>query len=136
MVMHHSIRNDGRLVFLALGDHVGSTKECVKVAKVIIAKFAILRCIVLVHLTPSGEGLRFVCKACKADGNLADNAKKYAARFGLTLDEACKDSSRGSFVCTHEDIIYMNPEIYDYEDKNYDDEFGKTYRRGAPLSSP
>lgn len=112
-------------------DHVAETRNgCFEIAHNIIAKFGGERGILLVHVTPSGKGLRFVCKACKADGNLADNAQRYAGQFGLTLDEACKDSSRGSFVCTKEDIIYMNPEIFEYEDKNFDDEFGKTYRMG------
>ena len=90
----------------------------------------------LIHVTPSGEGLRVVARADAALGNLADNAHAFAEAVGIPLDEACKDSSRGSFVCTKEDIIYMNPEIFEYDDKNFDDEFGKTYRMGAPLSSP
>ena len=91
----------------------------------------------LIHVTPSGEGLRVVAKADAALGNLADNAHAFAKAVGIPLDEACKDSSRGSFVCTQEDIIYMNPEIFEYEDKNFDDQFGQNYRMGnsAPRKS-
>lgn len=86
--------------------------------------------ILLVHITPKGKGLRVVCKADVKVGNLADNQKLIAERLGLTLDEACKDSSRGSFVCKKEDVLYLNDELFTYENDDYDKKYGETYRAG------
>lgn len=86
--------------------------------------------ILLVHITPKGKGLRVVCKADVKVGNLADNQKYFAERLGLPLDEACKDSSRGSFVCKKEDILYLDDELFDYENEDYDKKYGETYRTG------
>ncbi len=96
------------------------------VIKTFIGKIDIL----LVHITPKGKGLRLVCKADPAVGNLADNQKKIAERIGLPLDEACKDSSRGSFVCKKEDILYINNDLFTYENEDYDKKYGETYRAG------
>ena len=113
-------------------DHVENPLEK---GREIYSRYAERRCILLCHVTPSGQGLRFVVKASKTEGNLADNARGYARRFGLTLDEACKDASRGSFACTTEDIIYLDPELFNYDDKNYDDQFGQDYRKGRSAAT-
>ena len=86
--------------------------------------------ILLVHITPSGHGLRLVCKADPQVGNLADNQQRIAEIISVTPDEACKDASRGSFAVTAEDILYLNPEIFDYDNKDYEQKFGADYRKG------
>ena len=91
--------------------------------------------IVLVHVTPKGRGLRFVAEADPERGNLSDNQHWLANYLGLTCDEACKDSSRGSFTVTNDDILYMNNELYDYNNEEYDKKFGDAYRAGDSRST-
>ena len=85
--------------------------------------------LLLAHVTPK-FGLRLVCKADCSVGNLADNQKHIASLLGLTIDEACKDASRGSFVCTKGDLLYINDKIFDYNDDEYDKKYGSLYRAG------
>lgn len=87
--------------------------------------------ILLIHITPKGHGLRFVAKADAERGNLSDNQHWLAKQLNLPVDEACKDSSRGSFCPTMDDIIYINKEIFDYDNKDYDEKYGPAYRAGS-----
>lgn len=96
----------------------------------VISHFRELFGILLVHVTPSQHGLRIVAKANPEVGNLADNQEKLAEALGFKPDEACKDSSRGSFCPTHEDILYINNEIFEYQNDEYDKKFGDAYRLG------
>ena len=84
--------------------------------------------VMLVYVTPSGHGLKVVFKADPAKGNLIDNQHAMAQVLGVTVDEACKDASRLSFVCREEDIIYINEDIFNYENNHYDRAFGHLYR--------
>lgn len=86
--------------------------------------------VLLAHVTPKGHGLRLVCKADAAVGNLADNQAHIAKLLGLEFDEACKDSSRGSFVCTSDDILYQDDELFNYQNDEYDKQYGPMYRAG------
>ena len=86
--------------------------------------------LLLAHVTPK-FGLRLVCKADINVGNLADNQKHIADMVGLELDQACKDSSRGSFVCTSDDILYQDNNIFSYQNDEYDKKFGESYRTGG-----
>ena len=92
--------------------------------------------IMLVHITPSGHGLRVVAKADAQRGNLADNQHYLAQQLGLPLDEACKDASRISFAFPLDYLLYENQEIYNYENNDYNEKFGSFYRGGnsAPVS--
>ena len=85
--------------------------------------------LLLAHITPK-FGLRLVCRADINVGNLADNQKHIADVVGLELDQACKDSSRGSFVCTSDDILYQDNNIFSYQNDEYDKKFGPAYRHG------
>ena len=99
-----------------------------------IAKWADSLGIVLVHVTPSGHGLRVVAKA-QMDGNLSDNQHRLASLLGIEVDEACKDASRLSFCPGFEDILFINKEeLFNYENTQYDETFGPAYRKGN--SSP
>ncbi len=85
--------------------------------------------ILLVHVTPSGHGLRFVAKADVERGNLADNQHWLAQQLNVTVDEACKDASRCSFCPGFEDLLFIKQvELFGYENKAYDERWGETYR--------
>ena len=87
--------------------------------------------ILLVHVTPSGKGLRLVAMADPVVGNIADNQHHLASRLGVTIDESCKDASRMSFCPKLDDIIYLNTEkLFNYDNKEFDQQFGEDYRNG------
>ena len=99
--------------------------------------------IVLVYITPSGKGLKIVFKARTEWGNLIDNQHRMAELLGVEVDESCKDSSRMSFVCREEDVLFINEdELFSYENKEFAAKYEEAYRRGEsgptkkrPLSS-
>ena len=87
--------------------------------------------IVLVHVTPKGHGLRFVAQADPEGGNLSNNQHWLANYLGLKVDEACKDSSRGSFCPTADDILFIDKQqLFSYNNEEYDQKFGDAYRSG------
>ena len=87
--------------------------------------------ILLVHVTPSGRGLRIVAKADASIGNLADNQAWLSSLLDVEPDKACKDASRCSFCPGFEDILYINKEeLFTYENKEYDAKYGPLYRGG------
>ena len=87
--------------------------------------------IVLVFVTPSGEGLKVVFEADVNVGNLIDNQLDFSAKLGLKLDESCKDGCRGAFMTTAEDIISINEEkLITYENKEFGEKFNAEYRAG------
>jgi hypothetical protein len=87
--------------------------------------------ILLVYITPSGHGLKVVFKADAAKGNLIDNMNALAKVLGVEADQSCKDASRMSFICTKEDILFINEnELFTYEDKVFAKRFNEEYRRG------
>ena len=87
--------------------------------------------ILLVYVTPSGKGLKVVFKADPKVGNLIDNMNAMASELGVEADQACKDASRMSFICTREDILFINEnELFDYEDKEFAEKFEPFYRGG------
>jgi len=84
--------------------------------------------ILYVFVTPSGHGLKVVFMADANVGNLIDNQIVFSKKLGLNPDEACKDASRGAFLTTSEDIIFIDEEkliTYESEDfgKKYNDEY-------------
>ena len=54
--------------------------------------------ILLVYITPSGQGLKIVFKARKEWGNLIDNQHQMAKLLVVKVYESCKDASRMSFI--------------------------------------
>ena len=75
--------------------------------------------ILLVYITPSGHGLKIIFKADAAKGNLIDNQHAMAEVLGVEVDESCKDASRMSFICKEEDILYIDKELFTYENKEF-----------------
>ena len=87
--------------------------------------------IVMVYVTPSGQGLKPVFTADPAIGNLIDNQLDFSRKLGLPLDESCKDGSRGAFMTTADDIIYINEEkLFTYEDEAFAERYDALYRDG------
>ena len=86
--------------------------------------------ILLVYITPSGEGLKIVFKARQEWGNLIDNQHEMAKVLGVEVDESCKDASRMSFICKEKDILFIDKELFTYENKAYGERFDAEYRKG------
>ncbi len=91
--------------------------------------------ILLVHITPSGKGLRVVFKADTAIGDLSANQHHLASLLGVEPDEACKDASRASFAPQQDDILFINDTIFDYQDEEFEKQFGEQYRKGQKTLS-
>ncbi|MCQ2243823.1 MAG: hypothetical protein MJZ32_06150 [Bacteroidaceae bacterium] len=66
--------------------------------------------VALVHITPSGEGLRIVMKPL-AGGPIAADQEILARELGVKHDVCTKDLSRWSFVPQAKDILFINPKI-------------------------
>ena len=86
--------------------------------------------ILLAYITPSGKGLKIVFKARTEWGNLIDNQHQMAKLLSLEVDESCKDASRMSFICKEEDILYLDKELFTYENKEFAEKYDEEYRIG------
>ena len=82
--------------------------------------------ILLVYVTPSGKGLKVVFKADASLGNLIDNQHAMAKVLGVEVDESCKDSSRMSYICKESDILYIDKELFTYENKTFSERYTET----------
>ncbi len=86
--------------------------------------------ILLIYITPSGKGLKIVFKADVSKGNLIDNQHAMAKVLGVEVDESCKDASRMSFICKETDILYIDKELFTYENKEFGKKYDAEYRAG------
>ena len=87
--------------------------------------------ILLVYITPSGHGLKIVFKARTEWGNLIDNMHAMSKVLGgVEVDESGKDSSRMSYVCKESDILYIDKELFTYENKEFSERYTALYRDG------
>jgi hypothetical protein len=86
--------------------------------------------ILLIYITPSGKGLKIVFKADVSKGNLIDNQHEMAKVLGVEVDESCKDASRMSFICKETDIMYLDKELFTYENKEFAERYNQEYRDG------
>lgn len=69
--------------------------------------------IFLAHITPSGHGLRLVCR-CKAGlGSIAENQRRMAEMLGIKIDEVCKDLARLSFIVSDKNVLYINDKVFE-----------------------
>jgi len=89
-----------------------------------------LKNILLVYVTPSGHGLKIVFKADVTKGNLIDNQHAMAKVLGVEVDESCKDASRMSFICKESDILFIDKELFTYENKEFAEKYNTEYRAG------
>ena len=87
--------------------------------------------VMLVHITPSGHGLRVVFRASERIGNLAQNQAAMALKLGVEADEACKDASRGSFCPYFADLLYLDENVFTFNNENYEKIYGEIYRCGG-----
>ena len=95
-----------------------------------------LKDILLVYVTPSGKGLKIVFKADVKKGNLIDNQHAMAKVLGVEVDESCKDASRMSFICKESDILFIDQELFTYENKEFAERYNALYRDGRSGASP
>ena len=87
--------------------------------------------ILFVFVTPSGHGLKVVFMADANVGNLIDNQMVFSKKLGLNPDEACKDASRGAFLTTSEDIIFIDEEkLITYESEDFGKKYNEEYHAG------
>ena len=88
--------------------------------------------ILMVFVSPSGDGLKVVFKARLEWGNLIDNQKEMAKFLGVSefIDEKCKDGSRGHFLTTEQDLLYIDEEIFEYENAEFAAKYNGEYRNG------
>ena len=86
--------------------------------------------VLLVYITPSGHGLKIVFKARTEWGNLIDNQHRMAEILGVEVDESCKDASRMSFICKESDILFIDKELFTYENKEFAERYTALYRDG------
>ena len=86
--------------------------------------------ILLVYITPSGKGLKIVFKARSEWGNLIDNQHAMGKLLNVVVDESCKDASRMSFICKESDILYIDKELFTYENKEFAEKYNAEYRAG------
>ena len=84
----------------------------------------------LIYITPSGKGLKIVFKADVKKGNLIDNQHAMAKVLGVEVDESCKDASRMSFICKESDILFIDKELFTYENKKFGERYDALYRDG------
>ena len=84
----------------------------------------------LIYITPSGKGLKIVFKARLDWGNLIDNQHTMAKVLGVEVDESCKDASRMSFICKESEILFINKELFTYENKEFGEKYDAEYRAG------
>lgn len=66
----------------------------------------------IVHITPSGKGLRIVYENFPELSTIEDNQQKLAEILQSEYDAACKDFARLSFMCTRADVLYMNADLF------------------------
>ena len=114
-------------------DHVESEELRVKSEEFAAADFpqkAKELGILLIYITPSGHGLKIVFKARTEWGNLIDNQHAMAKVLGVEVDESCKDASRMSFICKESDILYIDKELFTYENKEFSERYTALYRDG------
>ena len=114
-------------------DHVESEELRVKSEEFAAADFkqrAAELGILLIYITPSGHGLKIVFKADVTKGNLIDNQHAMAKVLGVEVDESCKDASRMSFICKESDILFIDKELFTYENKEFGEKYDAEYRAG------
>ena len=91
--------------------------------------------IVFIYITPSGHGIKVVFMARPNWGNLIDNQHAMAQLLDVVVDESCKDASRMSFICKEEDIVFLDKQLFTYENKEFAEKWEEEYRNGHSSGS-
>ena len=95
---------------LVMTDFDGLTAEQIAEAVNLLKQ---LRIVHLIHITPSGKGLRVVFEGY-ADKTYVENQHIMADFLKLPLDEACKDLARCSFAVPEDHIIHLDSQLFTY----------------------
>lgn len=76
----------------------------------------------VVHVTPSGKGLRIVAEATQAFKSVQEHMDWLVDILNLEelgdYDRQCRDLSRQSFLVPKSDFIYINPDVFK-DERNY-----------------
>ena len=99
-------------LFMLDVDHIEQPKQLWRTFKEVLkkAKIPLEKEVALVHVTPSGQGLRIVMKG-REGSTIKDDQEWLADLLGVKHDVCTKDLSRWSFVPREEDILYINTEV-------------------------
>ena len=93
-------------------DHCENPKEAWGMISSLMSEDIISREVVLVHITPSGQGLRVVFMSQVGCATLEENMKLLSEQLELPrhgkVDLPCKDFSRLSFLPASDDILWAN----------------------------
>ena len=90
----------------------------------VIKKLGIEDRLMLGFMTASGHGLKYVLKADASIGDIAANQEWFCKSLCIEFDKACKDAARISYCPSKEDILFINSEIFDYNNEEYDRQYG------------
>ena len=102
-------------------DHVKEPLIAMKQIENLMGQEWMKQYLLIGHITPSGEGLRYVFLAQPEHGSTVEeqmdwfNTTFSVAQFG-DLDKPCHDFSRVSFFFQHEDLFWENRDLLDRED--------------------
>ena len=91
-----------------------------------------------IGITPSGHGYRLVGEALAEVGDLWDNQVWLGKQLMMTptQDPQCKDACRASYMITWDNILYMDDELFTYNNKEYDAKYGPQYREKKKGAKP
>ena len=110
-------------LFIVDIDHVDKSDLMWQDNMDVIKKLGIEDRLMLGFVTASGHGLKYVLKADASIGDIAANQEWFCKSLCIDFDKACKDAARISYCPSKEDILFINPEIFDY----HNEEFSKKY---------
>ena len=94
--------------------------------------------ILLIYITPSGQGIKIVFMARPEWGNLMDNQYEMAQLLGVldVIDSGCKDAARASFVPKSDDVKFLDESLFTYSNPAYDEQYGHLYTQKPAKSGP
>ena len=94
--------------------------------------------ILLIYISPSGQGIKIVFIARPEWGNLMDNQYEMAQLLGVlaVVDSGCKDAARASFVPKYDDVKFLDESLFTYSNPAYDEQYGDLYRKKPAKSGP
>ena len=119
-------------LFIVDIDHVDNPDLMWQENMDVIKKLGIEDRLMLGFMTASGHGLKYVLKADASIGDIAANQEWFCKSLCIEFDKACKDAARISYCPSKEDILFINSEIFDYNNEEYDRQFGGVYRGETP----
>src|SRR5574344_890800 len=119
-------------LFIVDIDHVDNPDLLHQENMDVIKRIGISDRLMLAFITASGHGLKYVLKADAAIGDNAQNQACLCEELGIEYDKVCRDAARISYCPSKEDILFINSEIFDYNNEDYDRQFGGVYRGETP----